>query len=78
MQEDLYLLCVSYLCRRFDPSISSIYERIKNGEIDQIKNIRTIIRDKDLHPKEYFQTSGMFHNFITVIFATIEVYVIGT
>ncbi|XP_072034466.1 uncharacterized oxidoreductase YrbE-like [Amphiura filiformis] len=44
--------------RRFDPSINSLHRRIQEGEIEQIKNIRTIVRDKTLQPKEYLKTSG--------------------
>ncbi|XP_072033232.1 uncharacterized oxidoreductase YrbE-like [Amphiura filiformis] len=47
-------------CRRFDPSISSIHRRFKEGEIGQVKDIRIIARDKVPQPIEYLKTSGMY------------------
>ena len=46
------------LRRRFDPSISSIHRRVQAGEIGKIRCIRTIVRDKDMHPIEYLRGSG--------------------
>ncbi|XP_006813946.1 putative oxidoreductase YrbE [Saccoglossus kowalevskii] len=49
--------------RRFDPGVSSLKSRIRNGEIGQIQHVKTISRDFPPPSLSYLKTSGgIFHD----------------
>ncbi|XP_076757842.1 myo-inositol 2-dehydrogenase [Xylocopa sonorina] len=51
--------------RRFDPSYSSVKERVRNGEVGHVHIIKTVARDSPLPTLEYIKTSGgIFHDCI--------------
>ncbi|XP_076236405.1 putative oxidoreductase YrbE [Calliopsis andreniformis] len=49
--------------RRFDPSYSTVRDRVRNGEIGHVHIIKTISRDSPLPGLEYLKISGgIFHD----------------
>ncbi|XP_014486066.1 PREDICTED: inositol 2-dehydrogenase-like [Dinoponera quadriceps] len=49
--------------RRFDPSYSSVRDRVRQGEIGHVHMIKTVARDSPLPSIEYLKTSGgIFHD----------------
>lgn len=49
--------------RRFDPSFSAVYERVRRGEVGHVHTIKTVSRDSPLPSIEYLKHSGgIFHD----------------
>ncbi|XP_031829872.1 putative oxidoreductase YrbE [Nomia melanderi] len=49
--------------RRFDPSIATIKQRVRNGEVGHVHIIKTVCKDSPLPSMEYLKTSsGIFHD----------------
>ncbi|KAK2572319.1 Myo-inositol 2-dehydrogenase, partial [Acropora cervicornis] len=49
--------------RRFDPTISSVAARVKNGDIGRVQIVKTTSRDFPMPPISYLKISGgMFHD----------------
>ncbi len=44
--------------RRFDPSISSLHQRVRSGEIGSVQSVSIVSRDHPLPPLAYLKTSG--------------------
>eukprot|EP00057_Strongylocentrotus_purpuratus_P011395 XP_011665869.1 PREDICTED: uncharacterized protein LOC763709 [Strongylocentrotus purpuratus] len=47
---------------RFDPSIRKLRQRVQNGEIGQIRCIKSTARDGSFPPVEYLKISGGFYH----------------
>ena len=50
--------------RRFDPTLSSIADRVKSGDIGKVHIIKTVSRDSPVPPISFLKISGgFFHDF---------------
>nr|XP_054768879.1 uncharacterized oxidoreductase YrbE-like [Lytechinus pictus] len=63
--------------RRFDPSIRKLRERVQNGEIGQIRCIKTTARDAPFPPIEYLKISGGFYHDCAVHDIDLVLWILG-
>jgi len=51
---------ISVRCRRFDPGLSQLRQRVCAGEIGKLHVVKTCSRDHPLPRAEYIAISGLF------------------